>query len=85
VPHLPYLEREEVFHFIAARGSVANHPVHLQKILILTDADKVVCKKFCMQMFHTMFHTPEMLRSVWQDYRSAALPVEVMLNRNYPS
>jgi hypothetical protein len=53
----------------------------------LMDAGKVVRKEVCMQIFHTMFRTPGMLRSVWQkiDYRSAALPVEVTLNRNYPT
>jgi hypothetical protein len=46
------------------------------------DADKLVHKEFCMQMFHTL----EMLRSVCQeiDYGSAALPVEVTLNLSYP-
>jgi hypothetical protein len=32
-----------------------------------------------------LFHAPEMLRSVWQeiDYRPAALPVEVAMNKKY--
>jgi hypothetical protein len=63
----------KLLHFKACKLSIVQH---------LTDAEKVVRKEFCMQMFHTL----EMLRSMWQeiDYRSVSSPLEVTLNHNYP-
>jgi hypothetical protein len=59
-------------HLKAYKLSVVQHP---------TDADNVVRKEFCMRMFRKL----GLLRSVCQeiDYRSAALPTKVTLNRNY--
>jgi hypothetical protein len=53
----------------------------LSAVQHLMDVDKVVRMEFCMQMFHT----PDMLHSVWQEinYHSASLPLEVALNHNY--
>jgi hypothetical protein len=40
--------------------------IKLSIVQHLTEADKAVLKELYMQMFHTLFPTPEMLRSVRQ-------------------